>query len=208
MKTLNFGTFYINAEKERKPIKWYVADEDDETLLLIAKESVVSSPFDDDTPYWDKSDIRIWLNEEFLNEAFDINERACIQTSNVVTTYFPENIWEGGDERYIETEDKVFLLSAEETEKYFPAEASRIQEQNDYLIHTLEPDRKFTNAWWLRNPGLINEAVMLVLEDGSFYSLGAYVVLNEGVRPALRIMKEQFYYLPLEGQLNLFDECV
>jgi hypothetical protein len=205
MKILNFGTFYINAKKDRKPIKWHVADEDDKTLLLIAKESVVSSPFDGDTPFWDKSDIRKWLNEEFLNEAFNINEKACIQTSNIVTTYFPENVWEGGDDRYIETEDKIFLLSAEEVEKYFPAKTSRIQEQNDYVIHTLEPDRKLTNAWWLRNPGLCDEAAMLVLEDGSFHSFGAYVVLNEGVRPALRILKEQYCQLPLEGQLSLFD---
>lgn len=187
-------------------MKWYIADEDNETLLLIAKESVVSRPFNDDAHFWDKSDIRKWLNKEFLDEAFDIYEKACIQTSNVITTYFPKNIWEDGDERYIETEDKIFLLSAEETEEYFPLEATRIQEQNDYVIHTLEPDRKLTNAWWLRNPGWIDDAAMSVLEDGSFCSLGVYVALNEGVRPALRVRKESLCCLPLEGQLNLFDE--
>ena len=119
MDILTFGRFYINKEMDTKEIEWYKADEDEQTILLIAKQPIVSMAFDEDLPCWDKSSIREWLNEEFFYNAFNIHEQDCIQTTNIKTTYRPDNIFATSDGSGVETEDKVFLLSAEEVEKYF-----------------------------------------------------------------------------------------
>lgn len=202
METIKFGNFYKDKTYEKEKIEWLILDEDDETIFIVSKKALVSRCFDKQSKKWAESEIRQWLNTEFYDEAFSTYEKFCIQTTEVKTTDW---IWYN-DNIYTQTQDKIFLLGADEVEKYFPEQSSRVQEKSDYANHTLEEDRKYTNAWWLRNEGSCsNTTTLLVLEDGSFYDLAGSENL-EGIRPAMRILKNYGDFVVLDGQMNLFNE--
>ena len=79
--------------------------------------------------------------------------------------------------------DKLFLLSANEVEKYLPDEKSRICKcrWDDASCH-----------WWLRSPGCdtsLTDLVAFVEDNGSLRKGGCFVQRNDtvAVRPALHV---------------------
>ena len=62
---------------------------------------------------WEKSLIRQWLNNDFINNTFNTEEYGHIQTTRVKTIDGVYNNVNGGNA----TDDKIFLLSVEEIEK-------------------------------------------------------------------------------------------
>ncbi len=201
METIHFGKFYKGETDEKEKIEWLILDEDEETIFIVSKKAVISRCFDKQSKKWAESEIRQWLNTKFYDEAFDPYEKFCIQTTEVKTTDW---IWYN-DNIYTQTQDKIFLLGADEVEKYFPEQSSRIQEKSDFANFTLEQDRKHTNAWWLRNEGSCgNTTALLVLENGSFCGLAGSENL-EGIRPAMRILKNYGDYLIPDEQISLYE---
>ena len=74
---------------------------------------------------WRHSDLREWLNSEFINEAFSEGEQKYILSSRI-----PGNGW------FNATNDRIFVLSLNELQKYA-----------DNSI-----DVKCDSPWWLRGP--------------------------------------------------------
>ena len=59
---------------------------------------------------WQDCTLRTWLNEDFYNEAFNTDEKTCIEKSLLKNPDNPKYGTKGGND----TEDKVFLLSIED----------------------------------------------------------------------------------------------
>lgn len=205
-KTIHFGEFYKDETYEKEKIEWLVLSEDEEKLFVVSKKPLLSRRFDKNGRKWNDSEIRQWLNTDFINEAFSHYEQPSIIKTDVTTTFVTEEPCAGYECADIHTQDKIFLLSAEEVERYFPEKVSRIQEKSDLASYTLEEDRKHTNAWWLRNTGGFSGAALLVLEDGNFCG-DASTQNIEGIRPAMYISRNYNELLPLEKQIYL-DEYI
>ena len=204
MKTIELGRYWKETGLEDVPIEWIVLNETHEHLFVVSKQSIVSQMFDETTASWKDSSIRKWLNKEFLRKAFNEYERPSILEKNIVTSNDLESVYGGFSQmrNYVETLDKVFLLSVDEVEQYFKTQESRVAERSQYAIDTLEDDRKYVNCWWLRNEAYFNWAPLLIQGDGTYYGLAGAQNL-EGIRPAMYINRNYSDLLPCEGQLSL-----
>lgn len=188
-KTIHFGEFYKDETYEKEKIEWLVLSEDEEKLFVVSKKPLLSRHFDKKPRKWRDSEIRQWLNSDFLNEAFSHYEQPSIIKTHITTTHITEEPCAGYDCEDVHTHDRIFLLSSEETEKYFPKEY-----------------RQDKNAWWLRNTEGTGGTGFLVGEDGSF--CGQVDTQNVcGIRPAMYISRNYNELLPLEKQIYL-DEYI
>ncbi len=169
---------YANAEAKDviifgnyngKALTWRVLTRNANSVLLITESCVDERHFQknqNDPKYYINSPIRNYLNERFLQEAFNDSERNLIETHNLPTT--------GGN-----VSDKVFLLSADEAARYFDSDAERISEDK--------------TTWFLRTANPVKLAVlnhirtipMKVNSKGEVYQYDWTTDYKEGIRPAI-----------------------
>ena len=171
---------------------------DDNTALIIAENIMGRSAFHSigESTTWETSDLRAYLNGEFLFE-FTQDERARILQREIHT---PNNAWygtRGGDD----TTDYIFLLSVEEVVRYFgdsgqlenpspPQYGIRqwlLSDQYNSTRVAVDKDN-MANGWWLRTSGFDYDFVVLVMSDGSIRIDGGNMALEDGgIRPALLV---------------------
>lgn len=156
---------------------WIVLDKVDDKLLLLSRDLLECRPYNEEyvEVTWEQCDLREYLNAEFLNNAFSEVDIEHITETNVCT---PDNLEYGcGTLGGNDTNDKIFLLSLNEVEKYLPDEKARI---------TSLLGEEHAGWWWLRTPGVRNDCAVFVGPDGSFEIYGDEVYDDyPGVRPAL-----------------------
>jgi len=113
--------------------KWILLDKQDKQVLLMKKAEVKSVPYhtilEDIT--WKESSLRTYLNNQFIDEAFNLKERDRIMVTEVMNS----NNRLYGTDAGENTKDYIYLLSIEEVEKY-----------NSYFP-------KILGNSWLRSPG-------------------------------------------------------
>lgn len=174
--TLFFGHYEQddNTANGAEPIEWEVLDTDGDNILLISKYALDSRVYHSKNidVSWKDSDLRTWLNEEFLEKAFSYSE--YYQTRDVL----------------LETgvSDRVFLLSTAETLYYFPDDEDRICEATPYAVKRGAYVNNATEgSWWLlRTPGTASQCVASVNSDGTMDYDGGKVASKKGtVRPVM-----------------------
>ena len=191
---LRYGAFPQGSKGEIQPLMWRVLAVEKDKALIITEQLIDTmqyNSFSDDIT-WEKCSLRFWLNNTFITSAFggSLPRRVMVTTNDNPDN--PKHGTEGG----APTEDKVFLLSVEEAEKYFKDNADRMagvteyaQKQgawvsNDYLL----PNGEKAGLWWLRSPGYISHTASRVLINGDINSHGGSIVReNVAVRPAMWI---------------------
>ena len=177
-----------NEDNGSEPVEWSVVAKEDDKALIISKYALDSRPYHDTltTVNWATSDLRSWLNNTFYEEVFSSAEKELIEEAAVPAEDNLVFELDAGNT----TRDKVFLLSINETEQYFPVEADRACEATAYA----EEHRAFVNTengmcyWWLRSLGRDYYDAVRVNHDGSIGYGGYDVDYNYiCVRPALWI---------------------
>jgi len=188
-KTVTFGSYYSDAEgKEKTPIEWIVLDEKDGKLFVVSKDVVDAHPYHDTLAEvtWDTCDLRTWLNNDFLNAAFSPEEQEAIAVTHVVTEENPR--FEGMPAGEA-TDDKIFLLSYQETINYLPTDDDRLCKPTEYAIaNDCYINVDGNAAWWLRSPGMSLAEPEHLATWGNFSLRNHYV--NDtiiGDRPAMWI---------------------
>jgi hypothetical protein len=171
-------------------IKWKVLKQDDESLLLITDKIIDSMPYNTnqkDETTWEKSSLRIWLNNDFYITAFTEEEKGDILKCDVEAASNPLYNTNPGNS----THDKVFILSISQANKYFKDDNDRISQGTDYAIEKgLFRDNKRKSWWWLRSPGEHGRATANVHSDGSVLNHGIPVFYSSGgVRPVIWIKR-------------------
>jgi hypothetical protein len=151
---------------------WLTLCVQESRVLLVSKEIIEKRAFDANTLVadWEYCTLREYLNGEFLN-TFSNSEKALIAYTRVKGTTGGNVIYDGI------TNDKIFLLSIEQANKYF----------NDKKGRTL------IDWWWLRDTSIrfisssqICQYAAAVLSDGSVDEDGYSInIIYGGVRPAL-----------------------
>lgn len=147
-----------------KPIRWKMINQEDGVYTLITEMIIDQSKFhssigtrvvDDKAIYsnnYEHSAIREWLNEEFINKAFNVDELEFLLKTLIKndgpTTELNNNRYASNN-----TTDKVYILSYEEAyEKYFQTDEERKSTLTDYAIAKNVRVSGEDAFWWLRSP--------------------------------------------------------
>lgn len=159
-------------------LEWDVLDIVDGREFLIACKAVDIRVFSvlANASKWVDSDLRKWLNDDFLYTAFSDVERSAIATVC-------------SDERDPAIQDKVFCLSEDEVEKYYSNDYLRRAEATEYASAKREGVCDAYVSWWLRTGAKYDDSfAMIVTEDGVLFKLGVLAsCAGIGVRPAVWI---------------------
>jgi len=146
---IEFGRFPVDEDYVMQPLKWIVlAKEDGKALLMTEKEIISLDDAVKQKGVWADSYVRKMLNDGFLNVAFTEHEKGQIISTIICTPKNKECKTDGGPD----TEDRVFLLSVDEVEKYFPNEEDRKCEPTEYA-RKQRPTRRDSGFWQLRTAG-------------------------------------------------------
>lgn len=184
--TVLFGSYpQTAAGNDKTPIEWQVLDKQRDKILLISKKGLAGRPYNDELRdvTWENCTLRKWLNGEFLNDAFNATEQKAICRTIVKAGNNPLYDTDPG----ADTEDRVFLLSILEAEKFFGSNNERICTATEAAINN---GAKVMNAkacwWWLRSPGHQRDSAAHVYYGGSVGCGGQDVNFDfYAVRPAL-----------------------
>ncbi len=120
--TVTMGSWPQASATAKSPLKWIVLAEDREQhrLLVIAEEGIEFLPFGSanaDIEWdWKTSQIRTFLNRDFLRKAFTPAEQKRIRKSRVISN----SLIFSDDSKDTETEDKIFLPDAALVMRYMP----------------------------------------------------------------------------------------
>lgn len=189
---------------------WRVLDVQNDRKLLLSEHIIEMRPFNCSSRFgedamWATSDIRHYLNSDFLVNTFTASEQARIlQTvvSNGGNPWFGSSV--GAN-----TRDHIFLLSLEEVVKFF-GDSGQLANQNnpnrdslgfhdqfsDNRVARVTPggfpvhdwpgvrfDDSLSYWWWLRSPGIFSTDVATVSGVGVIHSraVGDMMVTDEGL---------------------------
>ncbi len=195
---VTFGAYpQTESGTDNTPIEWLVLESDGETALLISRYALDYQPYNIDgkAVTWEQCTLRSWLNNEFYNRAFSVDEKNSILKSSVSADKNPDYGTNPGKA----TRDNLFLLSIVEANKYFASDKAKMCAVTDYAIkqgawtHSdYKADGRLASWWWLRSPGKTSVSAALVDHCGSVLSYGCYVCgssANGGnaVRPCVRV---------------------
>lgn len=172
-------------------IEWIILAKDDNKMLVISDKTIDCKPYHSSygNTTWEECSLRRWLNDTFVNEAFTTEEQEKILTTNVTADANPDYDTDAGND----TEDKVFLLSIEEANRYFKYDSERQCVSTEYAkangAYTYEIDGASNCFWWLRSQGgYSNKSASVVNSDGTVSKYGNAVDDNRDcVRPAMWI---------------------
>ena len=206
---VTFGEYpQTAAGEDMTPIEWLILARYGNKALLISRYGLDAQPYNTDftNVTWETCTLRTWLNGTFYNKAFSSAEQSAILTTNVNNSkYQCYSGWStnGGNN----TQDKVFLLSYAEANKYFGVTydnssntKSRVATtayaiaQGAYTNYSNKTtDRTCAGWWWLRSPGYYQSRAALVDTDGSL-NRNSVDYVSGSVRPALWVNIEKVVF--------------
>lgn len=184
-----FGCYkYFRMEEEQR-IEWEIVCIENDKVLLLSVNCLDSRCFNrhGSDCSWKNSDIRSWLNGDFVHEAFSDMERKLIVPCSCEASANPIR----SDRRCGGSgcdEDKIFLLSLEQLKKYSIPVSKRLSPATPYAKKQgiFYGRNDFAN-WWLRTPGYNASSEMFVrYYDGEPDNIGHTADSDShGVRPAM-----------------------
>ena len=204
-KCIVFGHYPQTKDgKDNTPIEWLILERDGLNALVVSKYGLDAQPYNisctDVT--WEKCTLRTWLNDTFYNKAFSADEQAAILTTNVDNSksqcYSGWNTSGGNN-----TQDKVFLLSYAEANKYFGVTHDTTSNTKSRVAPTAyaiaqgaivnsdveTADGTDAGWWWLRSLGRNQNSAAHVSTDGSLRCNFVNSAVDS-VRPALWVNLE------------------
>ena len=155
---VEFGSYpQLSSGKDDTPIEWIVLETKGNSSLLLSRYGLDKRPFHNTSDnfrskeniYWGNCDLRTWLNDSFLSNAFTSAESEAILTTNV------DNGRSQGFDKWVivdgkNTQDKIFLLSSSEANKYFNVSTDYNNSQASIKLTEYAEKQKYSSFWWLR----------------------------------------------------------
>ncbi|SFP37241.1 protein of unknown function [Butyrivibrio proteoclasticus] len=194
-KIVKFGN-YKGSE-----LTWKVLAVEDGKALLITEnvldfrkysEQAGTKGINGDIITYEGSDLRNWLNSSFKNEAFSATEASQLQS---VTVNGSRNSKFGIQDPGSAVTDTVFILSADELERYLPNEHDRIAKclpavnpnpSDPVYYESYDANGNDGSYYWVRTPGIYGYDAIYVHYTGEFEYDGMAVGNTiAGVRPAI-----------------------
>lgn len=185
--------YFGNYEQDNKTangkeeIEWRVLEKDQDGNMLVVSRYALDCRHYHNSPQqvtWETSDIRQWLNNDFISAAFSKAQKKNIKTVTLENRDNTDYNTNGGND----TKDKVFLLSIDEAKAYLPSTVERVCVATKYAESQGSQLESLTRScrWWLRSPGSTLYTASFVKVDGFILQLGTPVsVEKRSVRPAM-----------------------
>ncbi len=167
-----------NATNGKEPISWIVIGVEGDSVNLISKDILDLQRYNiqkvDTT--WASCNLRKWLNNDFLNASFTLDEQRAMRR------------WSYTDTDGAQLKDYVYCLSASEVEAIWPTQQERAALVTDYVFAL--PD--YTNGtksgqWWLRSESEYNGLFRTAQDVYGSGSIGVdnFRSATVGVRPCI-----------------------
>lgn len=189
---ITFGS-YPQSESADEDIEWIVLERKGSRILVISKYALDCQQYhtSNEDITWETCSLRKWLNNDFLRAAFYTSEQAKIPTVTVTPDENPYHSTDPGRA----TQDKIFLLSIPEAQRYFFSDEARMCVPTAHAIKNGAYTNKdytvggaATCWWWLRTPGCDRSSAASINLFGGVYAFVNYVNNDTlTVRPALWI---------------------
>jgi len=190
---VTFGSYPQSSNGKSAAIEWTVLDinSSNGTMLLVSRYSLDCQQYYSERVdvTWEESDLRAWLANTFLNDAFTAKQRSAIRTTTVSNSRSQTNRGSyGGSTTY----DKIFVLSYAEMMRYMPEAEDRMCAPTDYAIRQGANTKKgyttegrTAGSWWLRGSGSsLRDADVMIGSGATGYS-GWVDLTYIAVRPAM-----------------------
>ena len=176
-----------------EPIKWRFLDSGEGKVFVVSDLILDQHRYDGSSNNYENSEIRNWLNNDFINKAFA--DQSVIATTSVDNSVASTGL---DSNTYVceTTYDKLFLLSRQEAQNVnygFENDADRSAKVTDYAkargVITSSGDYVNNGYWWLRSPRSANSySAYFVYSDGYITGMVDGLSENYGVRPACWII--------------------
>jgi hypothetical protein len=153
------NTYYFKVE----PINWKVLYSKNNKALLLCESAIACHRFSENSNIYESSEIRAWLNDTFLNNAFSNDEQERIIVTEVDNSVKSTG-YKNNEFACENTFDKIFLMSHADISKseygfnvYFCEDKERQRITSDYARATgayFSTDGEIygNGYWWLRSP--------------------------------------------------------
>ncbi len=177
---ISFGNCKQHILGYEEDIRWLVLERKDDSVLVVSEKLLDYLPYGGEE--WADSSLRTWLNGEFYDKSFSVEQKARILSAEVTAL---------GDESSADTEDKVFLLSAADTYNYFSDIEARKAGYSGWAERKYSDSVQTTyatsesRAWWLRDTSYRQYNIKNIGSDGVLG--GIKYDESSGVRPAMWI---------------------
>ncbi|MBR4725744.1 MAG: hypothetical protein IK071_08205 [Lachnospiraceae bacterium] len=145
---VQFGAWEQDEDKDGKePLEWIVLSNKDSKLFLLSRHVIAADNMNGTygkKVTWKKSSLRKWLNDSFINTAFDSEQAGFIASTKL---------------KDVKTTDKVFLLSKDEVTKEEYGLSSNLARigtvSHKFPVWTCNyayyfPEHSNACFWWLR----------------------------------------------------------
>ena len=188
---IKFGKFEQDNDTSNgaEEIEWLVLEKQGDKMLVISRyilDARSYNPANLTETCWEDCELRRWLNGDFFNTAFTSEEQGKIPVTTVTADpYDDKDDYQGDD-----TEDKVFLLSNDEAERYFTSDRERLCKATAYTeakgiaTDTYNGESYGCSNWWLRTMAGASIMASYVMPNGSIFLYNVSFDTT-GVRPAL-----------------------
>ncbi|MBR1454086.1 MAG: hypothetical protein IJ593_05535, partial [Lachnospiraceae bacterium] len=183
-----FGTYPQNdtSGNQYEPIRWKIITQNENEALLIPEKIIDDQAYHNSSVNitWENSDIRSWLNNTFITNAF---------TNNQISTIIEKTIHTIGHQTYpdMDTLEKVFLMSSGEVDGYASKMGSVTAQATEYAKAKNDRALRVENGnsrWWLRNLYRNYEAYIVGFNGYLPWDRGVtYEKYSGGVRPVLYV---------------------
>ena len=146
---LFFGRYPQNRPYEPEPVLWRVLNVKEGKAYMLAEELLDNRIFDKHTSEWKDSELRKWMNGEFLNKVFAPEEQARLVEIH-------------GDKVLCPSKTEILKYTDEITEKRNGEEGEEYIVYPDRLAYPTElavsrgayaDPETGTGLWWLRTSG-------------------------------------------------------
>ncbi len=191
-KMIGGETYYFKVE----PIRWRILSENKNGAFILADSIIENRVYDaGGSNNYMNSDIRAWLNGDFLDIAFEDLAQSLIKMTTVNNSAYSTG-YDGNIYACANTSDRVFLLSYREalnssygfSSKYTSDDARQMTESDYALIN--KSSSMTLHEWILRSPAMFNDRsdlVRFIMKGGSIPNGGCNVSSPLGVVPAMNI---------------------
>ena len=194
--TMYFGRYIQSDKSGAKPeaIEWLVLKQDGNKCLLLSKDILFYSPYDDENEFvdWADCDLRKKLNNDFFLTAFSAEEQENIllTTLSGYTDHFDSKAAKT-------TSDYVFILSRDELRELFDVPnwnegddslySKLIAHSTPYAALQIDGSVPFPSYWFERTNVSASDLtqVYVCCENGRIDSASIQVDTSAGIRPAI-----------------------
>ena len=197
---VTFGTYPQTREgNDMTPIEWLVLARDGDNVLLLSRYGLDARPYHHEytNVTWEECALRAWLNGDFLDRAFSAEEQKSIVLTKVSNDRYQNQV---GTNHGNDTQDRVFLLSWAEAERYVGANRYDVDNTRTRTAPTEYAEQAGAHAnseyrtadgkaacwWWLRSNGIAWASAECVRSRGTLSSSNVHIA-SACVRPAIWI---------------------